>query len=79
MSTLSVVVLLLFAFPVGSLIYVYQFRGTERFDGPVEYFRKGWPIFAPLNVLLYGFSRKRARDAVIDICLLYTSPSPRDS
>ena len=67
MSTLTIIVFLLFVFPIGSLVYVYQFRGTERFSSPIEYFRKGWPIFAPLNVLLYGLSRKRARDAIIDI------------
>lgn len=67
MSTLTFTLLLLFAFPVCSLIYVYQFRGTERFHSPIEYFRKGWPIFAPLNVLLYGFSQKKARSAIIDL------------
>lgn len=67
MSTLSFTILLLFVFPICSLVYVYQFRGNERFNGPIEYFRKGWPIFAPLNVLLYGLSQKKARNAIIDL------------
>jgi len=67
MSTLSFTLLLLFAFPICSLVYVYQFRGTQRFDSPIEYFRKGWPIFAPLNVLLYGLSQRKARNAIIDL------------
>ncbi len=67
MSTLTFTLLLLLAFPIFSLVYVYQFRGTQRFASPVEYFRKGWPIFAPLNVLLYGLSKKRARNAIIDL------------
>ncbi len=67
MSTLSLTLLLIIAFPLFSLVYVYQFRGTQRFESPVEYFRKGWPIFAPLNVLLYGLSKKKARSAIIEL------------
>jgi len=48
-------------------MYVYRFRGEQRFTGPVEYFRKGWPIFAPLNVLLYGFSQKKAKNPILDL------------
>lgn len=42
------------------MIYVYRFRGTVRFLNANEYLRKGWPIFAPLNVFLYLTSHKKA-------------------
>lgn len=56
-------------FPILSTLYVYKYRGDARFSGPVEYFRKGWPIFAPLNVLLYSFSEARARQPIQDLAL----------
>jgi beta-hydroxylase len=67
MTPLSITVVCFILFPIASLMYVYRFRGEQRFTGPVEYFRKGWPIFAPLNVLLYGFSAKRAKDPILDL------------
>jgi len=60
MSAISIAFVCFILFPAMSLFYVYKLRGEVRFTGPVEYFRKGWPIFAPLNVLLYGFSKKKA-------------------
>lgn len=56
-----------FAFIVASLLYVYRFRGEERWAGVGEYFRKGWPIFTPLNCLLYLFTQKRARRPIMDL------------
>lgn len=50
-----------------SLLYVYKFRGNERFVSLTEYMRKGWPIFAPLNVFLYLNTKKRAKHAVVDM------------
>lgn len=67
MTPLSIALFCFILFPVASLMYVYRFRGEQRFTGPVEYFRKGWPIFAPLNVLLYGFSAKKAKDPILDL------------
>ena len=54
-------------FSVLSVFYVYKIRGNERYKDFVEYFRKGWPIFAPLNCFLYIFTEKRAAKAVIDM------------
>lgn len=65
--SLSIALFCFILFPVASLMYVYKFRGEQRFNGPVEYFRKGWPIFAPLNVLLYGFSQRRAKKPILDL------------
>ncbi len=67
MSTAAIAALFFIVFPALSLLYVYKFRGQERFSGPVEYLRKGWPIFAPLNVLLYGLSEKKAKRPILDI------------
>ncbi|PAU78739.1 hypothetical protein CK501_13725 [Halovibrio salipaludis] len=55
------VFILIVAFVAGSMIYVYRFRGQERYKSVGEYWRKGWPIFSPLNCLLYLFTEKRAR------------------
>lgn len=53
--------------PFLSLIYVYKYRGQARFSSAVEYLRKGWPIFAPLNVLLYLNTRKSMQKPFVDI------------
>ena len=53
------------AFAAGSMIYVYRFRGQERYASAAEYWRKGWPIFSPLNCLLYLFTRARARKPIM--------------
>ena len=59
LSLLTILFVLLFT--TLSVIYVYKFRGQARFENAVEYLRKGWPIFAPLNVLLYLSTRGWAR------------------
>lgn len=47
-----------------SIVYVYAWRGEERYANFPQYVRKGWPIFTPLNCLLYLFTRPRARGAM---------------
>ncbi|MEC4091169.1 aspartyl/asparaginyl beta-hydroxylase domain-containing protein [Pseudoalteromonas rubra] len=54
-------ILFLLFLSVCAMIYVYRFRGCARFTTVHEYLRKGWPIFAPLNVFLYVTSHRRAR------------------
>lgn len=49
------------AFILGSLAYVYAYRGQTRYAGLSEYLRKGWPLFSPFNCLLYIFTEKRAK------------------
>lgn len=49
-----------------SFVFVYRWRGAERFDSVREYTRKGWPLFAPLNCLLYVFTKPFARGAYVD-------------
>jgi len=62
----SIIIFTLFIlFPLCSVIYVYKFRGEARFNSFVEYLRKGWPVFAPLNVFLYICTKASARKAFV--------------
>ncbi len=54
-------------FVVGSFVYVYGYRGELRYTGVREYVRKGWPIFAPPNCMLYLLTRPRARHVFMDL------------
>jgi len=54
-------------FGLGSMYYVYRLRGTVRYAGVREYVRKGWPIFTPLNCLLYAGTEPRARKPFMDV------------
>ncbi|MFI0849115.1 aspartyl/asparaginyl beta-hydroxylase domain-containing protein [Mesorhizobium sp. IMUNJ 23232] len=47
-------------------MYVYRFRGEARYESLTEYFRKGWPIFSPLNCVLYMTTLPRGSKAVLD-------------
>ena len=53
------------AFSLVSMGYVYRSRGTVRFENLSEYLRKGWPIFAPLNCLLYACTPRYARPPIL--------------
>lgn len=55
------------AFVAISMVYVYRFRGHERYASLAEYWRKGWPIFTPLNCLLYLFTKPRGRGSIQDL------------
>ena len=55
------------AFILGSLAYVYAYRGQTRYAGISEYLRKGWPLFSPFNCLLYMFTEKRAAKNFMDL------------
>jgi beta-hydroxylase len=54
-------------FIFASLVYVFRYRGELRYEGVREYVRKGWPIFAPLNCLLYAFTQKRGQRVFMDL------------
>lgn len=45
------------------MAYVYKVRGDARWETLSDYLRKGWPVFAPLNCLLYLFTEKRGQSA----------------
>ena len=55
------------AFILGSFFYVFRYRGAVRYASVREYVRKGWPMFTPLNCLLYLFTQKRARQVFMDL------------
>jgi beta-hydroxylase len=59
--------ILFFTFVTFSITYVFAYRGQERFMSFNEYLRKGWPIFTPFNCLLYVFTQRRAKKAIIDV------------
>jgi beta-hydroxylase len=58
---------LIFAFILGSITYVYLYRGKARYENLGEYLRKGWPIFSPLNCILYMFTQSRAQQPIMDL------------
>lgn len=53
-------------FVLATMTYVYLYRGQERYEKVSEYLRKGWPVFTPLNVMLYMFTQKRAQEPIMD-------------
>ena len=67
MTSLVITLFVISAFILGSLTYVYLYRGKARYSNVGEYLRKGWPIFSPLNCLLYMFTQPRARKPIIDL------------
>lgn len=60
-------ILAVLAFVLGSMVYAFRFRGHERFESLSEYLRKGWPIFTPLNCLLYMFTQPRALHPIMKL------------
>lgn len=53
-------------YAAGCIFYVYRVRGRVRYSSLQQYLRKSWPIFAPLNCILYAATPKRARRPVSD-------------
>jgi beta-hydroxylase len=54
-------------FVISSMTYVCRFRGATHYESVTEYLRKSWPIFAPLNCLLYIFTQSRAQKPILDL------------
>lgn len=67
MTAAIAIVSLFIAFALASMTYVYAFRGNYRHASLSEYLRKCWPMFAPLNCLLYLATERRARRAIMDL------------
>ena len=67
MMSVVVGIFMISSFILGSITYVYLYRGNARYENVGEYLRKGWPIFSPLNCLLYMFTQSRARHPIIDL------------
>lgn len=62
---IEMALLLIGAYTVISLTYVYKFRGEARYQSIGEYLRKGWPIFTPFNCLLYSFTSPKMRSPIL--------------
>lgn len=59
-------IVVLATYVVASITYVYRWRGRARYPGFSQYLRKSWPVFAPLNCLLYLATHRFARQPVLD-------------
>lgn len=66
-NLIPIVLAMFCAYALGSMAYVYRFRGTVRYDGFSEYLRKGWFIFTPLNCFLYLLTEERAKRPIMDL------------
>ena len=66
MKIAALAMCLLIAYVIASIAYVYRWRGRARYSSFPEYLRKSWPVFAPLNCLLYLSTHRPARSAVLD-------------
>jgi beta-hydroxylase len=53
-------------YSAASVAYVYRWRGNARYASFSQYMRKSWPIFAPLNCLMYMSTRSWARKPVLE-------------
>lgn len=77
LSFLIVAIILLYC--IASVTYVYRWRGQARYQSLPQYLRKSWPVFAPLNCLLYMATKAAARKAVLDADYLRNIAVLRDN
>ena len=61
MDLSTAIIVLLVSYSFASMIYIYKYRGDARNKNLREYLRKSWPIFAPLNCMLYMTTQRKAR------------------
>lgn len=67
MIAVVTITLLLATYVAASITYVYAFRGDFRHPHLTFYMRKCWPMFAPLNCLLYLATERRARRPIMNL------------
>lgn len=67
------------AYTAACIAYVYRWRGTARYASFSQYLRKSWPVFAPLNCMLYMATRASARKPVLDAGYLANISILRDN
>lgn len=70
MSWSVIALLTLLAYAAGCIAYVYRWRGRLRYASFGQYLRKSWPVFAPLNCLMYMGTQRWARQSVLDASYL---------
>ncbi len=66
MSISALLTALLVGYILACIFYVYKLRGRARYPSFSQYLRKSWPVFAPLNCLLYMATDRNVRRAVLD-------------
>jgi beta-hydroxylase len=73
------IIALVLLYSITCVIYVYRWRGQARYPSLSQYLRKSWPVFAPLNCLLYMATKAAARKAVLDADYLKNIAVLRDN
>jgi beta-hydroxylase len=61
-----IIVSALLLYSILSMVYVYRWRGNTRYVSLSQYLRKSWPVFAPLNCMLYMTTSAKARQPLLD-------------
>lgn len=79
MSLSIFIVAIVAIYCIASVIYVYRWRGQARYQSLTQYLRKSWPVFAPLNCLLYMTTKAEARKSVLDAAYLKNISVLRDN
>jgi beta-hydroxylase len=79
MSLSLFIVAIVLLYCIASVIYVYRWRGQTRYQSLTQYLRKSWPVFAPLNCLLYMTTKAEARKSVLDAAYLKNISVLRDN
>jgi|GEM_PF-6603535 len=79
MSLSIFIVTIMVLYCIASVIYVYRWRGQARYQSLTQYLRKSWPVFAPLNCLLYMTTKAEARKPVLDAAYLKNIAVLRDN
>lgn len=70
MQLTPLILLAITAYSLACMAYVYRWRGRTRYASFSQYLRKSWPIFAPLNCLMYMSTCPWARHPVLDPCYI---------
>lgn len=79
MSLSLFIVAIVLLYCIASVIYVYRWRGQARYQSLTQYLRKSWPVFAPLNCLLYMTTKAEARKPVLEAAYLKNISVLRDN
>ncbi|WP_240224466.1 aspartyl/asparaginyl beta-hydroxylase domain-containing protein [Rheinheimera hassiensis] len=66
-------------YSIACVAYVYRWRGQARYASFKQYLRKSWPVFAPLNCLLYMATQAWAREPVLNADYLQNIAVLRDN
>lgn len=79
MNASMVIVTIIVVYSILCVAYVYRWRGQARYVSLTQYLRKSWPVFAPLNCLLYMATYRWARKPVLNADYLKNIAVLRDN